>query len=60
MDVKCTLETRKNKAGKDYQVLVIKITDSVEKLVFLDSAEIELLKIVNSKKEPDIGFPDFN
>lgn len=46
MDVKATLETRvSQKKGTDYQVLVIKLTDNYEKLVFLEPAEIELLKL---------------
>lgn len=45
MDVKCRLETRTSKEGKPYEVLVIKLTDTYEKLVFLDSAEKELLKL---------------
>lgn len=47
MDVKCRLETRTSKEGKPYEVLVIKLTDTYEKLVFLDSAEKELIKISN-------------
>lgn len=57
MEVKATLETRKSKKGTDYQVLVIKLTDNYEKLVFLDSAEIELLKL---NKNSELKFPDFN
>lgn len=57
MDIKCTLETRQSKIGKDYQVLVIKLTDTYEKLVFLEKSEIELLKLFNSQ-EPQ--FPNFN
>lgn len=45
MDVKCSLETRTSKEGKPYEVLVIKLTDTYEKLVFLDSAEKELLRL---------------
>lgn len=45
-----TLETRKSKSGNDYQVLVIKITDKIEKLVFLTPAELELLKISSNSK----------
>ena len=44
-EVKCSLETRESKKGTTYQVLVIKLTDTYEKLVFLDNAEIELLKV---------------
>lgn len=50
MDVKATLETRHSeKSGNDYQVIVIKLTDTYEKLVFPDKSEIELLKLANKK-----------
>lgn len=39
-----TLETRQSRKGFPYTVLVIKLTDTYEKLVFLDKAEIELIK----------------
>lgn len=45
MVYKATLETRTSKAGREYQVLVIKLTDKLEKLIFLEPAEIELLKL---------------
>ena len=48
-EYKATLETRTSKSGNPYDVLVIKLTDTYEKLVFLESAELELLKM-NSKK----------
>lgn len=45
-DVPCTLETRiSEKKGTEYKVLVIKLTDTYEKLVFLDKAEMELLNV---------------
>ena len=47
MDVKATLEKRQSKAGNPYEVLVIKLTEHSEKLVFLSPAEIELLKLSN-------------
>lgn len=53
MDVKninATLETRKSKQGNDYTVVVIKLTPTYEKLVFLDKAELELLS-VSSKSQ---------
>ena len=50
MEVKATLEEKTSKSGNNYQVLVIHLTDTYEKLVFLEKAEIELLK---SKKETD-------
>lgn len=45
----CSLETRTSKKGTTYEVLVIKLTDRLEKLVFLDQAELELLKMNSSK-----------
>lgn len=46
IEVRATLETRvSKKSGKTYQCLVIKLTDSYEKVVFLDNAEIELIKM---------------
>ena len=52
----CTLETRTSKKkGSEYEVLVIKLTDKLEKLVFLDPAELELLKISNSKTSLPFG-----
>lgn len=51
MDLKCQLVTRTSKEGKPYEVIVIQLTDTYEKLVFLDSAEKELIKMTN-KVEP--------
>lgn len=57
MEVKATLETRHSeKSGNDYKVIVIKLTPTYEKLVFLDKAEIELLQLANTP----ITFPDFS
>ena len=48
-EITATLETRKKKKkGTTYQVVVIKLTPTYEKLVFLDKAEIELLKANNN------------
>lgn len=44
MDVKATLENKTSKSGNTYKVVVLKLTDSYEKLVFLDKAEIALLE----------------
>ena len=54
-EFKATLETRTSKKGSQYEVLVINITDNIEKLVFLEPAEIELLKISNSKTNLPFG-----
>ena len=46
IEVRATLETRvSKKSGKTYQCIVIKLTDSYEKIVFLDNAEVELIKM---------------
>lgn len=54
--VNATLETRTSKKGSTYQVLVIKLTNTYEKLVFLDKAEIELLK----NKDVRLDFPNLD
>lgn len=43
--ISTTLETRVSKKGSSYQVLVIRLTPTYEKLVFLDKAELELLAL---------------
>lgn len=50
-EFKATLETRKSKKGNEYEVLVIKLTDKLEKLVFLEQAELELLKLTSKDKK---------
>lgn len=55
-----TLEERTSKKGTSYKVLVIKLSDNVEKLVFLSDAERELLemkKINNSTSPTDAKSP---
>lgn len=48
MKIDASLETRKKKDGSgDYKVVVIKISDKSEKLVFLSPAELELLELYN-------------
>lgn len=44
-NIQCSLETRVSNKGKEYKCLVIKLTDTYEKIVFLDNAELELLKV---------------
>lgn len=43
--IDCTLETRLSKKNTVYQCLVIKLTDTLEKVVFLEPAEAEVLNI---------------
>lgn len=59
MDVNATLETRQSKSGNPYEVIVIKLTNDYEKLVFLEKAEIALLKLTNNKKSP-LDFPSLD
>ena len=47
VEIQATLETRTSKKGSKYEVIVIKLSDNAEKLVFLNSAELELLKLYN-------------
>lgn len=51
MEIKCTLEEKTSKSGNPYTVLVIHLTDTCKKNVFLEPAEIELLKM--NKKEAE-------
>lgn len=54
MEVKCTLEDKISKSGNKYTVLVIHLTDTCTKQVFLDPAEIELLKIKQEESYPQV------
>lgn len=60
MELKATLETRKKKDGSGtYEVIVIKLSDHSEKLVFLNPAELELLKLRMANNESsNNNFPD--
>lgn len=49
MKLEATLETRTSKSGNPYEVVVIRLSANSEKLVFLSPAELELLKLYNSK-----------
>ena len=50
-EFKAILETRTSKKGNTYEVLVIKLTDNLDKLVWLEQAELELLKMNSSKPD---------
>ena len=49
MNANAKLEERMSKAGKPYWVLVVKLTPTYEKTIFLDKAEVELLKLSAGK-----------
>lgn len=51
MNLQATLvEKVSTKTGKPYLVIEVKITDTYIKQVFLDNAELELLKLANKKQ----------
>lgn len=46
IELRATLETRvSKKSGRTYPCIVIKLTDTYEKVVFLEIAEVELIKM---------------
>lgn len=49
MEVKATLEERTSKKGNSYKCLVVKLTPTYEKIIFLDKAEVELLNAKNNR-----------
>ncbi len=50
-ELKATLETLTKKDGGTYECIVIKLTENCDKKVFLEPAELELLKISLDKKD---------
>lgn len=49
MNVKCQLVEKVSQKGNKYICLEITLTENYKKIVFLDTAEIELLKVSASK-----------
>lgn len=45
ISVECTLEEKVSKKGNPYTVLIVQLTPTCQKKVFLEQSEIELLKI---------------
>lgn len=56
-EYKATLETRTSQKGNEYQVLLVHLTDTYEKPVFLEKAELELLKLNNDSNQEN-DFPN--
>lgn len=52
MDVKATLKEATSKNGKQYTYVSVMLTDTLEKKVFLEQAEIELLKLKEKEHNP--------
>lgn len=51
MELKAVLEERvSKKSGNTYKCVVVYLTDTLKKIVFLDDAEVELLKLAYSKR----------
>lgn len=46
--IKCNLVEKVSKSGNNYICLEIFLTETYKKIVFLDKAEIELLKLSNN------------
>lgn len=53
MDVKATLVTKTSKTGNLYDCIELELTPTYKKLVFLDTAEKELLALNNKDKEKE-------
>lgn len=49
MQVKCQIVEKVSQKGNKYVCLEISLTDNYKKVVFLDTAELELLKLATSK-----------
>lgn len=49
MNIKAILVEKISKGGKPYICVEVSLTEKVKKLVFLSEAEVELLKLMNSK-----------
>lgn len=50
MNVKCQLVEKVSQKGNKYLCLEISLTDNYKKTVFLDNAEIELIKLLANKR----------
>lgn len=56
INIKAKLETRTFKNG-DLEVLVLYLSEQTQKIVFLSSAEMEILKL-HLKEDNESDFPD--
>ena len=57
-EIKATLVKKTSKKGNDYECVMLELTPSYKKVVFLDDAELELLKFCDNKstKKNDLDF----
>lgn len=51
MNLKCQIIEKTSQKGNKYLALEIYITEEYKKLVFLDPAEVELIKLANAKRQ---------
>lgn len=51
MELQSRLEQRVSKDGKPYFCVVIKLTDELDKIVFLEPAELQCVKLTYSKRK---------
>lgn len=50
MEFKAKLIEKTSKSGNTYFVLEIKLTETYSKTVFLDKADLEIIKLTNASK----------
>ena len=57
-ELKATLVKKTSKKGNDYECVMLELTPTYKKVVFLDDAELELLKFCDNKstKKNDLDF----
>ena len=50
MELKATLEERvSKKSGRTYKCIVVHLNERIEKVIFLDDTEVELLNLIYKK-----------
>lgn len=57
-ELKATLVKRTSKKGTEYECVMIQLTPTYEKPVFLESAELELLKMSNPSTDKKVDVKD--
>ena len=57
-ELKATLVKKTSKKGNDYECVMLELSPTYKKVVFLDDAELELLKFCDNKstKKSDLDF----
>lgn len=60
MNINAKLEERTSKEGNPYFCIVIKLTENAEKIVFLNSVELELLRLTYGNSSQKIKMSNQN